>query len=450
MNSRNLKDEEEISPAIEGFPAKNHSVNISIMGGSNPIYKDKSIENRKTNEYCLLVSLENSTPKRSKSISGVDIVCLIDTSGSMAGDKMKIMKASVRGLINTCTERDRISIVTFNYSAERHCHFLKCNESGKETLREILKEIKPEGGTNIYAGIQTAVQTLLNRKTKNDSASLFLISDGPDTCALKSTLKFFEKSGLGRGQFSPNSFTINTFGYGEDHDAELLKQLSDSKNGRFYMLENIQDLKPSLIDAYRRSAISKSGELLVKIKTNLKVKQFLQGSCCLKTEDGIKIFPGQLGLSQTKKFTITFELPSDESFQPFFNAELFMLQRKDEISVEEFEKVSSADLQDLVIKMPENEVERSLEKSELLRRSLRVEFYFSLIEALGRADQREYKHAEEIISSFKNGIEKNSFEKISKEFLKIDDVIASVPQRVYLKNGRNKLYELANQLSDQI
>jgi Mg-chelatase subunit ChlD len=197
----------------------------------------------------------------------------MDTSVSMAGDKIKMMKSSLWNFIKTCTERDRISLISFNYSAERIIPLIKCSATGKEILKEKLKTLKHVGGTNIHPGMQVAMKTILRRKTKNKSTSIFLLSDGPDSCALKSTIKMFEKGGLGKGKASLANFTLNTFGYSENHDAALLKKLADYKNGRFYMVENIQNLKQCLVKAYEQSYKLVSGETRIDVKTNLPIKK---------------------------------------------------------------------------------------------------------------------------------------------------------------------------------
>jgi len=53
----------------------------------------------------------------------MDLMCVIDVSGSMKGDKINQVKASLKLLTNFLNESDRISIVIFNSNAERILKF---------------------------------------------------------------------------------------------------------------------------------------------------------------------------------------------------------------------------------------------------------------------------------------------------------------------------------------
>ena len=44
-----------------------------------------------------------------------------------------------------------------------------------------------------------------------------------------------EKETVGEG---PADASVYTFGFGEDHDPDMLKQISDAGNGMYYYIEN--------------------------------------------------------------------------------------------------------------------------------------------------------------------------------------------------------------------
>jgi len=46
-----------------------------------------------------------------------------------------------------------------------------------------------------------------------------------------------------------NSFTINTFGFGKDHDAQLMSDISDLRDGNFYYIEKLEMVEDSFVDA---------------------------------------------------------------------------------------------------------------------------------------------------------------------------------------------------------
>ena len=76
------------------------------------------------------------------------------------------------------------------------------------------------GGTKICSGLDLAVKTIKDRKHVNKVTSVFLLSDGQDKGAeatFKQTLKDNEKE-LG-------NFSIHSFGFGTDHDEDLMTKI---------------------------------------------------------------------------------------------------------------------------------------------------------------------------------------------------------------------------------
>lgn len=53
--------------------------------------------------------------------TSVDLICVIDVSGSMSGQKLDLVKETMKYLIETLTPSDRLSIITFQSQASRIC-----------------------------------------------------------------------------------------------------------------------------------------------------------------------------------------------------------------------------------------------------------------------------------------------------------------------------------------
>ncbi len=97
----------------------------------------------------------------------VDLVCVLDVSGSMSGEKIKLVKDTMKFLLETLTPSDRLSIITFNNSGRRICGLKTVSKHNMESFLKDVEDIKAGGGTNIYSGMQLAIQTLRDRKFRN-------------------------------------------------------------------------------------------------------------------------------------------------------------------------------------------------------------------------------------------------------------------------------------------
>lgn len=111
----------------------------------------------------------------------IDLICVIDRSGSMAGKKIDLVKNALKQLIELLNENDRISLVIFDHEAQVLCPLKKVTkENLVNYFDKIIAGIKVRGGTNIGFGMKEAFKILKGRKCKNQVNSIFLLSDGLD------------------------------------------------------------------------------------------------------------------------------------------------------------------------------------------------------------------------------------------------------------------------------
>ena len=109
----------------------------------------------------------------------IDVVCVIDRSGSMfRGTKWEYLVQTMEDLSGLLQEYDRLSIVSFNYSATRDTKLLRMKNKGKIKVDDTMKRLKPGGNTSIGDGLQLAIKVLTDRKYQNKVSSILLLSDG--------------------------------------------------------------------------------------------------------------------------------------------------------------------------------------------------------------------------------------------------------------------------------
>jgi uncharacterized protein YegL len=174
--------------------------------------------------------------------TNIDLICLIDKSGSMQGEKINLLKQSFENILEYLGENDRLSIASFNSSASRLTPLLKMNSKNKsETLNKI-KSINAAGGTKIGKAFAEAVKIIKQRRYVNAVTSILILSDGLDDDA---------ESNI-RNQITKDSdigvFTINTYGYGSDHDPNMMSALCSMKDGSFYYIDKLDTMDEVFID----------------------------------------------------------------------------------------------------------------------------------------------------------------------------------------------------------
>lgn len=154
----------------------------------------------------------------------IDLVCVVDQSGSMMGDKIELLKHTLNYIVDQMGPLDRLSIISFNTRAFDRANglILMTTEKKQNVRNAIANDIKATGGTYIGSGLEMAIQLLRNRRTTNPLGTMLLLTDGQDN-------QHHDYSTL--MELLPEDVVCHTFGYGIDHNAGLISQLAEQGHG---------------------------------------------------------------------------------------------------------------------------------------------------------------------------------------------------------------------------
>lgn len=235
----------------------------------------------------------------------VDIVVALDVSGSMTYDsKLDLCKQTLEQLLSLLLPTDRFGLVSYETNARVEIPLQKMTSIHKDTALRKIRSLHPHGCTNISAAIGLATQEMNNADIDghpNPVRSIFLLTDGhanqgvSDKAGLveltkncvsslsnmdttmttpEAAVTMEEEEGKGTGTglswfglksnnnnnitstaiptvvlSSPPPITMNCFGYGADHCADLLSELSAAASGSYYFVENDTGVATAFGDA---------------------------------------------------------------------------------------------------------------------------------------------------------------------------------------------------------
>ncbi|XP_028802190.1 E3 ubiquitin-protein ligase WAV3 [Neltuma alba] len=108
----------------------------------------------------------------------VDLVTVLDVSGSMAGAKLHMLKRAMRLVISSLGPADRLSIVAFSASAKRLLPLRRMSAQGQRAARRIIDRLVCGQGTCVGDALRKATKVLEDRRDRNPVASVMLLSDG--------------------------------------------------------------------------------------------------------------------------------------------------------------------------------------------------------------------------------------------------------------------------------
>jgi Mg-chelatase subunit ChlD len=190
------------------------------------------------------VNSDHGLDKSRSTRAPIDLITVLDVSGSMAGTKLALLKRAMGFVIQNLGSSDRLSIIAFSSTARRLFPLRRMSESGRQQSLLAVNSLIANGGTNIAEGLRKGVKIIEDRKEKNPVCSVILLSDGQDTYTI------FPTNSLHRSQpdycallpasarkSGGHSIPVHVFGFGADHDSESLHSISEASGGTFSFIE---------------------------------------------------------------------------------------------------------------------------------------------------------------------------------------------------------------------
>lgn len=186
------------------------------------------------------------------------VAIVIDTSGSMAGEKMKNARKAAARFVEGLSDGDMVSLHTFSDEARTRVAPVLLDARSRALFASEIDAIAPEGGTNLFEGIRIAGLAAMDAPEAFAVRRVVLVSDGLATVGDTS------KEGLALlgEKAAEHGVQISSIGVGLDYDEKALSTLAQRSTGRLYHLEDpaqltaIMSEETSVLQATRATAAS--------------------------------------------------------------------------------------------------------------------------------------------------------------------------------------------------
>ncbi|KAL7109662.1 hypothetical protein ACP275_06G188200 [Erythranthe tilingii] len=259
-------------------------------------------------QFTVLIGLK-APPLSNDFRAPIDLVTVLDVSGSMSGEKLSLVKRAMHFVIDQLGPRDRLSVVSFSSRAQRVFRLRGMTESGRRDAKLAVDSLWATGGTSIGEGLKKGSRVLGERRYKNPVASIIFLSDGCDTCY----------GGYGGPRMTETVVPVHSFGFGTDHDAVTLHAISDASGGTFSFIgsyEMVQGAFASCIGGLL-SVVTRGLRLTLRSASDgVVMKSIPSGRYTSEiTDHGSKalIHVGDLYADEEKEFLINLSVPTEET-----------------------------------------------------------------------------------------------------------------------------------------
>jgi uncharacterized protein YegL len=237
----------------------------------------------------------------------IDLVTVIDRSGSMEGEKLSLVLDTLSFVIRQLQSKDKLSVVTYDDKVATVLPLMPMNSTGKISAQDKVRTIKSGNTTDLCGGLMEGIKVISSRTEKNEVSSVLLFTDGLANCGIQKTPDIIQEI----AKKDPLPCTLYTFGFGADHDATMLKAISDKGNGIYAFINDKDNIANAFADCL--------GGLLSVVAQNINVElTFANGTTLNKIQTNYKqqetdgthnIILGDIQSEEEKDILIRVKLP---------------------------------------------------------------------------------------------------------------------------------------------
>ncbi len=193
-----------------------------------------------------------------------NLVFLLDVSGSMEPpERLPLIKASMRLLVEQLTPEDRVAIVT--YAGESGIALPSTAGDKKETILRVLGGLQAGGSTNGASGIKLAYRVAREGFIPGGTNRVILATDGDFNVGVTSqgdlvrTIEREAKSGV----------ALSALGVGTDNykDATMQK-LADKGNGNYHYIDRLDEARKVLVEQMSGTLVTIAKDVKIQVEFN--------------------------------------------------------------------------------------------------------------------------------------------------------------------------------------
>jgi Ca-activated chloride channel family protein len=180
----------------------------------------------------------------------VNLVMLIDVSGSMGGDKIDNVRRAAAEFVRRMGDEDFLTVVPFNHEVLPVTFHEHVGES-RERILELIEGLEAWGDTALYDAVGDGATYIGQTTSPETTNALVVLSDGQDTYSYRYS---FGKELMDLA--AANDTTVFAIAYGDDADEDILTQLATGANGSFF-----QGDEASISDIYEEMSAAFGGSV---------------------------------------------------------------------------------------------------------------------------------------------------------------------------------------------
>lgn len=186
-------------------------------------------------------------PEADSDRAAVQTVVVSDVSGSMGGPKMDLLRETGKMLLDEFVAKDKVGLVTFDTNVSEPLKLTPMTATNKTRAAAAVGKFRAGSQTNLSGGLFAGVQQLLDQRRSggSDVKTVLLMTDGEANQGLRTSAQILP---VLSNMLEGSGISLHTFGYGSNHNADLLRAIATAGNGSYYFVEGVDDIRGAFGD----------------------------------------------------------------------------------------------------------------------------------------------------------------------------------------------------------
>ena len=236
-----------------------------VEGGKTPLKATTTLSSCPWNpdNYLLRIGLQAKKIDFTKAPPS-NIVFLIDTSGSMdEPNKMPLLKASFKLLLDNLRPEDRIAIVV--YASQTGIALPSTPAKEKEKISKVIDDLVASGSTAGGAGLQTAYEVAEKNFLPKGNNRIILATDGDFNVGISSRDELQRLVEEKRN----NGIYISVLGYGMgNYRDDMAETIANKGNGNYAYVDNFTEAKKVLVNEFGGTLYTVAKDVKLQLEFN--------------------------------------------------------------------------------------------------------------------------------------------------------------------------------------
>jgi len=201
----------------------------------------------------------------------VNLAIVLDRSGSMSGEKIRVAKVAVEEAIARLRPDDRFSVVAYDDVVDVVIESTPASAEARRGAIERLRAVDARGSTNLGEGWLRGCEQVARQLVDRGVNRCLLLTDGLANVGMTDPDQLASHA----AELRTRGVSTSTFGVGNDFDERLLQALADAGGGHFYYIADAPQIRDAIT--------SEVGETLEVVARNVDLE--------ITARDDIRIEP---------------------------------------------------------------------------------------------------------------------------------------------------------------